>query len=69
MKHDCGSSCGEAAEVNVLQTIALNDRAGRGEEIHERRDRFLWLFSEKLGTVLHSLKISSLLSFFLPLVC
>lgn len=32
----------------------------------EKSDRFPWPFSEKLGTVLHSLKISSLLSVFLP---
>lgn len=59
----------DAAEVNKVHSFALNGRERRRKGFKAKNACFSWLFSEKLGTVLFSLKISSLLSFFLPLVC
>lgn len=44
-------NCGKPAEVNAVQTLALNDRAAGGGGSMENSDHFPWLFSEKLGSV------------------
>lgn len=56
-----GLPAGEAAEVNVVR---LKWQSRRRWGLLKKSDRFPWPFSKELGTDLHSLKVSSLLSSF-----